>query len=119
MGLSLGTAPARAGAGQPGTRILVQNKYYPKPGKEAAVLATRLQASEVRKRAGLAVGAVFVRKSEKTGAPYVIWECDYPSIEAREADADAADKTPAFAAVQAKMRGLIAKFERVTWELRE
>ncbi|MET0336573.1 MAG: hypothetical protein ABW063_02315, partial [Caulobacter sp.] len=79
------TTPSAAG------RILVQNKYYPKPGQEAAVLATRLEASAVRQKLGLQTGLVLVRKSEADGAPYVIWECEYPSIEARRADAAAAE----------------------------
>ena len=99
-------------------RILVQNKYYPKPGLEAEVLATRLEASDVRKRLGLPVGIVLLRKNDADGAPVVIWECEYPSIEARRADAAAAEAAPAFKAVQAKMGGLTTKFERVAWDLR-
>ncbi|MFC4256461.1 hypothetical protein GRI97_09960 [Altererythrobacter xixiisoli] len=99
--------------------ILVQNKYYPKPGQADAVLATRLEASAVRQRLGLQVGTVYVRVSQDTGGPYVIWECEYPTIEARTADAAAAEGTPEFAAVQAKMRGLIDRFERATWDRRD
>lgn len=106
--------------GQPAAaRVLVQNKYYPKPGQADAVLATRLEASAVRQRLGLQVGTVYVQVSEETGGPYVIWECEYPTIEARTADAAAAEGTAEFAAVQAKMRGLIDRFERATWDRRD
>ncbi|WP_369060148.1 hypothetical protein ABOZ73_01525 [Caulobacter sp. 73W] len=117
--LLLAAAPASAQAVAPAAgRVLVQNKYYPKPGQEAAVLATRLEASAVRQKLGLQTGLVLVRKGEAGGAPYVIWECEYPSIEARRADAAAAEGTAEFAAVQRKMRGLIDRFERVAWTVR-
>lgn len=109
---------ANAQAADPSARILVQNKYYPKPGQEEVVLATRLEASAVRARLGLPTGIVLLRKNEVDGAPVVVWECEYPSIEARRADAAAAEAAPEFKAVQAKMRGITVKFERVAWELR-
>lgn len=100
------------------SRVLVQNWYYPKPGQEGAVLATRLEASNVRKQLGLAVGRVLLRVSDEDGGPLVIWECEYPTLAARESDSAAAVGTKEFSAVQAKMRGFIERFERKTWELR-
>lgn len=111
----LGASPVLAQ--NAGSRVLVQNKYYPKPGQEEAVLATRLEASAVRKALGLATGVVLLRKSEADGGPLVIWECEYPSIEARRADAAAAEGTLQFQAVQRKMRGLIDRFERQAWQV--
>jgi hypothetical protein len=109
---------AQAQTPAPPPSVLVQNKYYPKPGQEDAVLATRLEASAVRKSLGLPEGVVLLRRNEATGAPLVIWECEYPSIEARRADAAAAESAPSFAAVQKKMGGLTERFERRTWTLR-
>lgn len=98
-------------------RILVQNKYHPKPGLEAEVLATRLEASAVRKQLGLVTGVVLFRKSEDDGSALIIWESEYPSLEARQADQRGAEGAPEFQAVQRKMRDLIEKFERDTWQI--
>jgi hypothetical protein len=51
--------------------------------------------------------------------PDVIWECEYPSIEARERDAKAVTATPEFQAVQKHMATLIRRFERGTYEVEE
>jgi hypothetical protein len=97
--------------------IVVQNHYFPKPGLEQEVLKTRLKASEVRRELGLEVGRVLLRTSAVDGHAYVVWECDYPSIEAREKDAAAAENAPTFRAVQERMRPLIARFDRVVWKV--
>jgi hypothetical protein len=78
----------------------------------------RLEASAVRKKLGLAVGTVFLRKSEADGAPLVIWECEYPSIEAREADAAKAEASPEFGTVQKRMGELFVQFKRDVWTVR-
>lgn len=98
--------------------IVVQNSYFPKPGQEQAVLQTRLEASEICRKLGLQVGRVLVRISDNDGRPYVMWECEYTSIEARNKDADATDASPAFRAVQDKMGTLLAKFDRAVWTVR-
>lgn len=97
--------------------IVVQNHYYPKPGLEREVLRTRLEASAVRRELGLEVGRVLLRTGDADGQPYVVWECDYPSVQAREKDAAAAEGAPAFKAVQEKMGTLIARFERRVWSV--
>jgi hypothetical protein len=97
--------------------IVVQNHYYPKPGLAQEVLRTRLEASAVRKQLGLEVGRVLLRTSDSDAQPYVIWECDYPSLEARQKDAALAESAPAFKAVQKKMGELIARFDRSVWSV--
>jgi hypothetical protein len=97
-------------------RVVVHNLYFPKPGLERQVLDTRLEASRVRRDLGLSVGRVLLRTSEANGQPYVIWECDYPSLAAREKDAAAAEGAAAFKKVQQKMSGLIQRFERLVWQ---
>lgn len=97
-------------------RIIIQNLYYPKQGKEKAVYEWRLHASEVREKLGLPKGRVLRRISESSTA-YVIWECEYASIEAREKDVAALDKSEEFRAVQDHMSALIDKFERTIWEI--
>jgi hypothetical protein len=97
--------------------ILVQNHYYPKPGLQAEVLALRLRASEVRKNLHLVVGRVLESINPEDGKPYVIWEAEYPSQEAREEDTSALDNSEEFKTIQQEMGKLIAKFERSVWKI--
>ena len=96
---------------------MVQNHYYPKPGLEQEVLRTRLEASAVRRKLGLETGRVLLRTNETDGQPYVVWECDYASVQAREKDAAAAEGAAAFNAVQERMGKLVARFERTVWSV--
>ena len=96
--------------------IVIQNHYYPKPGKEKEVYEWRLHASDVRSTLGLPKGRV-LRKITATGGPYVIWECEYASIQEREKDVALIDKSEEFKKVQEHMGTLIDKFERSIWEI--
>lgn len=96
--------------------IVVQNLYYPKSGKEEQVFQWRLHASEVRVKLGLPAGRVF-RKISGDATYYVVWECDYPSPAAREADVRKIDQSPEFTKVQEHMGTLIQKFKRNIWEV--
>jgi hypothetical protein len=86
----------RAAPSQP---LVVQNYYYALPGKAADVYLWRLHASDVRAKLGLARGRVLRRVSNPKSdnvlpaLPDVIWECDYSSAEAREADVARLDKS--------------------------
>ena len=82
--------------------VVVQNSYFPKPGKEKEVYEWRLHASDVRAKLGLPKGRVLRRISDNTG-PYVIWECDYPSLEARQKDVEKLDRSDEFKKVQEHM----------------
>lgn len=96
--------------------IVVQNLYFPKPGKEEEVFQWRLHASEVRAKLGLPAGRVF-RKISGDVTYYIVWECEYPSLAAREADVKALDQSTEFTKVQEHMGTLIQKFERNVWEV--
>jgi ketosteroid isomerase-like protein len=96
--------------------IVVHNHYYPKPGKGDEVFEWRLHASEVRAKLELPVGRV-LKKVSGEGPDYVIWECEYPSMAAREADVMALDQSNEFKEVQAHMNSLIDKFDRDIWLL--
>jgi hypothetical protein len=96
--------------------ILVQNHYYPKEGKEKEVYEWRLHASDVRENLGLPKGRVLKRISGEN-KPYVIWQCEYPSLEAREIDVKELDKSEEFKKVQHHMGTLLEKFERSVWEI--
>ena len=108
--LSLSSVSVDSMAQVTGT-ILVQNLYFPKPGKEEEVYKWRLHASDVRSKLGLPKGRV-LKKLSGTDGPFVIWECEYPSLEAREKDITVLDKSEEFKQVQAHMSTLLDKFER-------
>lgn len=96
--------------------IVVQNEYYAKAGKEDDVLQTRIEASRIRKDLGLAVGRILVNFGEHPGeSATVIWECVYPSMEARESDVRALEESREFKAVQLRMQGLLDRFDRNVW----
>jgi len=96
--------------------IVVQNHYYPKQGKDKEVYDWRLHASEVRSKLGLPKGRV-LKKLTGTGGPYVIWECEYASLQEREKDIALIDQSEEFKKVQEHMGTLIEKFERFIWEI--
>ena len=99
------------GYSQTSKPIVVQNYYYPKPGNEEAVYQWRLHASDVRAKLGLPVGRV-LKKNSGDALYQVVWECEYPSLEAREADVKKLDESVEFKKVQEHMTTLIQKFER-------
>src|SRR5215831_5777565 len=84
--------------------------YFAKPGMAAAVLEMRRQASAVRAAIGLAAGTIFV--SAGGDGPDVRWECAFPTAEAQAADLAARAASAQFEAVRARMRSLLARFER-------
>jgi len=96
--------------------IVVQNAYYPKAGKEKEVYEWRLHASDVREKLGLPKGRVLRRISEGSGS-YVIWQCEYSSMEERQRDVEKLDQSEEFKKVQEHMSTLLDKFERTVWEV--
>jgi len=115
----------RASSGAPvtaaGKALVVQNFYYALPGKADEVYLWRVHASEVRARLGLAVGRV-LRRTPASGndakdaeLPDVVWECEYPSLEARAADLARLDASREFDSVEAHMRTLIRRFRRAVF----
>jgi len=97
--------------------IVVQNYYWAKEGKIEAVYKQRLYASEVRESLGLAVGRVLKRLGEDGELSQVIWECEYASMEAREADVKKLTASGAFEHVTKKMGTLIDKFSRGVYHI--
>lgn len=100
-----------------GEAIIVQNLYFPKAGKEDEVLKTRQQASQVRAQLGLPVGRILLRTSESGSQPHIIWECEYPSLQAREDDVAKLDHSEEFTKVQQHMSELLEKFDRSVWRI--
>ena len=121
VGSAKSEAPLESGAA-PSRTVVVQNFYYALPGKAMDVYRWRLHASDVRAKLGLARGRVLRRvsnpKTDKQAAaiPDVIWECEYSSREAREADVARLDKSAEFDEVQKHMETLIRDFHSVMFE---
>lgn len=97
--------------------IVVQNFYFPKPGKENEVLAQRKLASSVRAKLGLPAGRILLRTSESTSQAYIIWECEYSSLKSREEDVAKLDLSAEFKQVQEHMGTLLEKFDRSVWQV--
>ena len=106
-----------------GKRIVVENYYYARPGKAEEVYQWRLHASDVRAKLGLPKGRVLKRVSQPAGGPDstdlpdVVWECEYPSLAARNDDVERLGKRAEFEQVEKHMDTLIRRFERAIFEL--
>lgn len=70
-----------------GQKIIVQNHYYPKPGKFDEVLALRIAASKLLKEFGFVAGRVIVTRQTMDRAngkqeeiASVVWHAEYESL---------------------------------------
>jgi hypothetical protein len=97
--------------------IIVQNYYYAKPGKAEEVYEWRIHASDVREKLGLRRGRVLRRIGDSAQQPDVIWECEYPDAQSREAELKALENNAEFEAVVKHMGTLIDRFDRATWQV--
>lgn len=95
--------------------VIVQNWYFIRAGVEDEAFGVRLDASRVRCAADRPVGRILSPVAPSEGTPTFIWECDYPDMSAREADAAWADASPEFSAVRERMGKLLGRFERITF----
>lgn len=115
--LALAWSGAAAGAQDAVGPIVVRNYYWAREGLADDVYRQRLHASEVRRRLGLYTGRVLRLVEGPAGQPDVIWECEYPSRAAREADVQALADSGEFEEVTEKMGALIERFERAVWSV--
>lgn len=68
-------------------KILVENHYYPKPGKFEEVLALRIEASKLLKEFGLSAGQINIsRQTEDKEIAAIVWQCEYASMSALNAE---------------------------------
>jgi dienelactone hydrolase len=89
--------------------------YFAKPGMAGEVLEARRCASAVRAAIGLPAGNIFV--SAGGNGPDVRWECSFPTPEAHAADLAARAASAEFETVRARMRSLLARFERAVEQI--
>jgi hypothetical protein len=96
-----------------GTRIVERTHYYAKPGLTAEVLEQRRNACAVRVAIGLPAGEIFVKDPSGDGSePDVAWQCAFADKAAHAADLAARAASTEFEGVRARMRTLIARFDR-------
>jgi hypothetical protein len=105
-------------------KILVQNHYYPKPGKFNEVLALRIAASKLLKEFGMTAGRVIVSrqtmdrangKQEEIAA--IVWNAEYESLEALKKEINAytaKQETRYQREILSKMKLLIDRFKRTS-----
>jgi dienelactone hydrolase len=93
--------------------VVERTHYYARPGRVAEVLATRRDASEVRRALGLPYGRILVKAAPESEGPDVSWECAFPDAAAHARDLEARAQSPEFAAMRARMTSLIGRFERL------
>jgi hypothetical protein len=96
--------------------ILVHQRYYAKPGMSDAVLRTRQKANRILQELGLDVGRIYVLGVEQAGAPDVIWECTYQTLEERQEVEQILDTSPAFQAVRNEQGSQVDQFVREYFE---
>lgn len=72
-------------------KIVVENNYYPKPGKFEEVLTLRIAASKLLKEFGLSPGKITVARQTKDSAKgkqaevaAIVWSCEYKNLVALE-----------------------------------
>jgi dienelactone hydrolase len=93
--------------------VIERTHYFARPGLAGRVLATRRRASAVRLALGLPPGDITVRADGGDGSePDVAWQCSFPDAPAQRHDLEARAASAEFASVRAKMRTLLARFER-------
>ena len=93
------------------------NLYYARDESvREQVLATRLRATDVRQRIGVARGRVFVRANGAPELPDVLWDCPFPDAGAHDVDMQARAASVEFEACRALMRTLTRRFERVIYD---
>jgi hypothetical protein len=110
--------------------ILVQQRYFAKPGLCERVIETRLEASRRLMEIGVPAGQIWVPAGE-VGAPAtagsavdaalpdVIWECTYPSLERREEIRARQEADPAFHAIRSHQGTQLARWVREHYRLLE
>ena len=105
-------------------KIIVQNFYYPKPGKFDEVLALRIEASKLLKEFGFSSGMVFVnrqtmdrQKGKEAEVASIIWHGEYESLESLKKEMNSwnpAQENRFQKEILSKMKLLIDRFKRTS-----
>jgi hypothetical protein len=95
--------------------VMVYNWYFARPGTAERVLATRLEASRVRRTLGLPAGRTLQRIEGGESLPDVLWEAHFPSVAAHDRDMQARAASATFESVRARMTPQLTRFERLLY----
>lgn len=107
------SAAPSAATGEP-RRIVYQNRYYAKPGKEEETYRWRLHASDVLEELGVPRGQVF--RGAGGGQPDVIWQLELDPAAADRANKRAGEVKKQFDPVMEHMATLVRFFESSRYE---
>jgi hypothetical protein len=105
-------------------RIVVQNFYYPKPGKFDEALALRIEASTLLEEFGFATGKVLVNrqtmdrsKGKEAEVASILWQVEYESLESlkKEMNSWTPIQVNRFQKeILSKMNSLVDRFKRTS-----
>jgi len=106
-----------------GKKIIVENHYYPRPGKFDEVLALRIAASKLQKEFGFPAGRIMVNRQtrdmangKKEEVAEVIWLTEYESLGSldKELKSYTAEQESRQKEIISKMSLLVDRFKRTT-----
>ncbi len=92
--------------------ILVQQRYFARPGLREKVLATRLEASRRLLELGVPAGELWVPARDDPGVPDIIWNCTYPSMDERERIQVLQESDQTFAGIRTRQGTQVQQFMR-------
>jgi hypothetical protein len=97
--------------------ILVHQRYFAKPGLREQVVQTRIDATRRLMALEVPSGELWVpvrgmAGGHDDGLPDIIWMCEYPGAEAREAFRVKQESDPVFAAIRARQGTQLTGFAR-------
>jgi hypothetical protein len=108
--------------------ILVQQRYFAKPGLRDRVLDTRVEASHRLLELGVPAGQIWVPADDAgnlvaaggpvdAGLPDLIWECTYRSLAEREQIRAKQESDPAFHAIRTRQGTQLTRWVREHYRL--
>lgn len=102
---------------QPGRVIVLQVFYYAKQGKADEVFSHRQHVSDLLEKLGLPRGRAMRRVGGSDDQPDVLWECEFPTVAARDHFLEVAGASLEFVEARKYMTTLVTKAERRDWEV--
>ena len=112
--------PASPAPVEPTGPVIAENYYDAKPGKADEACRWRVHASDLRARLGFPRGRVLCHTSHAPAGssatmPDVVWECEYPSEQARARHYAKINANPEFRGVEQHMQTLLRRFDAGTY----
>jgi hypothetical protein len=99
--------------------ILVHQRYFARSGLRERVIDTRVEASRRLLELEVPAGEIWVPLGGEPGAPDVIWNCLYPSMEERERCRNLQESDPTFSAIRTRQGTQLERWVREHYRLLE